>query len=131
MDRVKKKFGFYIIAGLCLLVSIFGISTASNFGAVNFYAAAEGEQNEQADKFDGMIHYDGETFDEALQIETDKSVLVENSYFSDNAEISLTATEEVLNDETVETKVSAVFENCYFENASLIFGAVSDVTFFN
>ena len=131
MEKVKRKFGFYIIASMCLLVSIFGIGVSSTFAGDISYSAAEGEEQQTEDKFEGILHYDGESFDEQLNIVTDEQVIFENSYFSDNAEISLTATDEILNDETVDTKLSCAFVNCYFDNASLIFGAISDVTFFN
>ncbi len=131
MDRVKKKFGFYIIASMCLLASIIGFATAPTFVGGVSYSLAETEEQQDKKQNDGALNYENQTFDEEVNITTDKVVVFENCYFSDNAEISLTATEEVLNDETVETKLSAVFENCYFENASLIFGVISDVTFFN
>ena len=119
MDRLKRKIGFYILASLCLLVSIFGVKVgAGAFGVVPVSSSIENVEED-----DGTIHAES-----ASITTTGNLVTYHEQVYSSNTTLTLDANYSYLFEgcyfksgtitisNSSSTKMNLAFANCYFAN---------------
>ncbi|MBR1890197.1 MAG: hypothetical protein IJ817_00745, partial [Clostridia bacterium] len=108
MDRLKRKIGFYFLAGMCLLISVFGISYGGGMLSTLETEMTSVEDVKAED--DDVVRAAAGTVNTATQITSATTISANATYKGSYINAAV----------TVNANLSVVFEDCYFDTSASV-----------